>query len=119
MHCVLFAERAVLVQLQSFRIVLLILHSVIVSVFAFGAFECDFCSVYGSHFLKTPCKKITPSAGVCFKVYHNIFTLSTVFYIHFRFFRVFGRRFYKNPRRLLFFYALRRKFLAYMRPFGV
>lgn len=119
MHRVLLAERAVLIQLQSFRIVLLILHRIIISVFAFGAFECNFCSVYGSHFLKTPCKKITPSAGVCFKVYHNIFTLSTIFYIHFLIFRVSDRRFYKNPRRFRFFCALSRKFLAYPCLFGV
>ena len=79
MHCVLFAERAVLIQLQSFRIVLLILHRVIVSVFAFGAFECDFGSVDGSHFSKNSVQKNHTFLRCVLRVYHNIFGMSTDF----------------------------------------
>ena len=79
MNGVLFAERAILFELQPLRVVLLVLHGVVISLFALRAFKRNFRSVYGSHFGKTPCKKITPLRGVCFKVYHKLFALSTVF----------------------------------------
>ena len=60
MHGVFLAEGAVFTHLQSLGIVFLVFHRVVVSVFALGALKRDFGSVYGSHFLKTPCKKITP-----------------------------------------------------------
>ena len=44
MKCVLFAESAVLIHLKSVRIVLLILHSVIVSLLTFCTSQCDFYS---------------------------------------------------------------------------
>jgi hypothetical protein len=43
--CVLFAETAVLFELNPFGIVLFVFHIVIVALFAFGASQCDF----GSH----------------------------------------------------------------------
>ena len=51
MNGMLFAERAILFELQALGIVLFVLHRVIVAVLAFGALERDFCSVDGSHFL--------------------------------------------------------------------
>ena len=60
MNGMFFAERAIFFQLQPFRIVLLVFYGIVIPVFALGALKGDFGSVYGSHFLKTPCKKITP-----------------------------------------------------------
>lgn len=57
---VFLAERAVFVQSQSVGIVLLILNTVVISVFAFRAFKRDFGSCrFGCH-IETPYKKITP-----------------------------------------------------------
>lgn len=67
MNGMFFAERAIFFQLQPFRIVLLVFYVIVIPVFALGAFECYFRSVYGSHFTKTPCKKITPMGGVFLK----------------------------------------------------
>ena len=50
MYGMLFAVRRILFQLQPLGIVFLILHIVVISVFAFGAFECDLGSVDSSHF---------------------------------------------------------------------
>ena len=61
---VFLAERAVFVQSQSVGIVLLILNTVVISVFAFRAFKRDFGSCrFGCH-IETPYKKITPSLKV-------------------------------------------------------
>ena len=79
MNGMLFAERAIFFELQPFGIILFVLHGVVISLFALRAFKRNFRSVYGSHFGKTPCKKITPLRGVCFKVYHKLFALSTDF----------------------------------------
>lgn len=96
MRSMLFAERAILVELQSFRIVFLILHTVIIPVLAFGALESDFCSVYSSHFKKTPCKKITPGRCVL-KVYHKVFALSIIFIAESTFFFTCAAFCPKNP----------------------
>ena len=44
MKCVLFAESAILVHFKSVRIIFLVFHCVIVSLFAFCASQCDFNS---------------------------------------------------------------------------
>ena len=64
MSGMLLAEGAIFVEREPLRIVLLVLHRVVIPALALGAFKSDFRSVRGSHFLKTPCKKITPAA-VC------------------------------------------------------
>ena len=73
MNGMLLAERAILVQLQSFRIVLLVLHRVVVPVLAFGAFKSNFRSVYGSHRFNSMQKNHT-SRGVFLK--------SIIFFFH-------------------------------------
>ena len=60
----LFAERAIFFELQPFGIILFVLHGVVISLFALRAFKRNFRSVYGSHFGKTPCKKITPLRSI-------------------------------------------------------
>jgi hypothetical protein len=61
---VLLAERTILIQRQSVRIILLILKRIIVSVLAFRTFECNFHSRCFRCHIKTPYKKITPLLGV-------------------------------------------------------
>ena len=61
---VFLAERAVFVQSQSVGIVLLILNTVVISVFAFRAFKRDFGSCRFGRHIETPYKKITPSLKV-------------------------------------------------------
>lgn len=112
MRSMLFAERAILVELQSFRIVFLILHTVIIPVLAFGALESDFCSVYSSHFKKTPCKKITPGRCVL-KVYHKVFALSIIFIAESTFFFTCAAFCPKNPANFYFFRFLCPKSLPF------
>ncbi len=50
MNGMFFAERAILFQLQPFRVVLFVFYVIVISLFALSAFECDLRSVYGSHF---------------------------------------------------------------------
>ena len=57
MDRMLFAEGAILFELQTLRVVLLVLHTVIVAVLALGALERDFRSVDGSHFFKNSTQK--------------------------------------------------------------
>ena len=66
MNGMLLAEGAILVQLQSLRIVLFVLHRVVVPVLAFGAFKGNFRSVYGSHRFNSMQKNHT-SRGVFLK----------------------------------------------------
>ena len=57
----LFAERAVLIQSQSVGIVLLVLDTVVISVFAFRAFKRDFGSCrFGCHIENSMQKNYTP-----------------------------------------------------------
>ena len=64
---VFLAERTVLAENKSIRIVLFVLNAVVVSLLAFGAFKSDFSSCrFGCH-IKTPYKKITPLVGACDK----------------------------------------------------
>lgn len=61
MHRVLFARRAVLLQLETIGIVALIFEAVVITVLALRALERDLHSRgFGSHGTKTPYKKITP-----------------------------------------------------------
>lgn len=65
MNGVLFADRAILFQFQTVGIVALILETVVIAVLALGTLERNFSSRrFGSHFKKTPYKKITPLFGV-------------------------------------------------------
>lgn len=52
MKCVLVAERAVLVELDTLCIVLLILHSVIISLLAFLTSHCNLYSHFGTSFVR-------------------------------------------------------------------
>ena len=79
MDGMLFAERTIFFQLQSFGIVLFILHIVVISVFAFGAFECDFGSVDGSHFSKNSVQKNHTFLRCVLRVNHKLFGLSIIF----------------------------------------
>lgn len=44
MHCVLAAETTILVHFKSFGVILLVLHCVVISLLALGAFHCNFNS---------------------------------------------------------------------------
>ena len=61
MHGMLFADRAIFVEFETVGVVALILETIVISVLALGALERDLHSRrFGSHWLKTPYKKITP-----------------------------------------------------------
>ena len=68
MYGVLFANGAVLFTFKTVGIVALVLKTVVIAVFALGAFERNFRSRrFRSHKSKTPYKKIAPLIGAYFK----------------------------------------------------
>lgn len=79
MHRMLLAERAVLLQLKTLRIVLLVFHTVVVPALALGAFESYLRSVDCSHFPKNSMQKNHTKIRCVFKVYHKKEKLSTDF----------------------------------------
>ena len=84
MRGVLFAERAVFVDLYSVGIVLLILIFVVIPLLAFGARQRNSRSVSFCHLSFTSQKINTPPRGANLFYYKFIF-LSTIFTIFFRF----------------------------------
>ena len=48
MQSVLSAEAAILIHFESVRVILLVLHSIVVSLLAFTAYHCDFYSQVGT-----------------------------------------------------------------------
>jgi hypothetical protein len=55
MHCVLAAEGAILLEFKTVRGVLLVLHSIVVSLLALAASQGNFDSSANSHFSAPPC----------------------------------------------------------------
>ena len=79
MNGMLFAERAILVQLQALGIVLFIFDAVVIPVFALRAFESHFRPIDSSHAINFSMQKNHTCSRCVLRVYHIIFGLSTDF----------------------------------------